>query len=77
MSAQHVQRAARGLVVAEPNKSPPHVSYSQFSDWLRCGKAYELKKILGLAESPAWWSIGGHGVHTATEKYDRQLLEAK
>lgn len=56
-------------------KLPAHVSYSQYTDWLKCGKAYELKRVLGLAESPAWWSIGGKGVHSATESYDRMLLE--
>lgn len=54
---------------------PAHVSYSQFVEWSKCGKAYELKKLLGLAEQPAWWSIGGHGVHAATETFDRKLLE--
>jgi hypothetical protein len=58
---------------APPNV--PHVSHSQYSDWLRCGKAYELKRVLGLAEAPAWWSIGGKGVHSATETYDLSLLE--
>lgn len=60
--------------------APPviaHVSYSQFTEWSKCGKAYELKKVLGLSESPSWWGIGGHGVHAATEQYDRLSLEEK
>lgn len=56
------------------NVSPAHISHSQYSDYLRCGKAYQLKRILGLPESPAWWSIGGKGVHAATEAFDRELL---
>lgn len=59
------------------NEKPAHISYSQYNDWLRCGKAYELKRILGLPEAPAWWSIGGKGFHTATEKYDLASLEEK
>lgn len=59
------------------NAMPAHVSHSQFSDWLKCGKAYELKRILGIPESPAWWNIGGKGVHSATERYDLMQLEEK
>lgn len=59
------------------NAPPLHVSFSQLNAWLRCGKAYQLQRMMGLAEQPAWWSIGGTGVHTATEKYDRLLLEGE
>jgi len=63
---------------APPNEAiPAHVSYSQFNEWNQCGKAYELKRLLGLAETPAWWAIGGHGLHAATETYDRKALEGK
>jgi len=50
-----------------------HVSYSAFSDLLGCGKYFQLKRLLGLPERPAWWNIGGRAVHQATEAYDRQL----
>lgn len=59
----------------EENASPAHVSFSQYSEWLKCGKAYELKKVLGFAEQPAWWNLGGKGVHAATEAYDRLTME--
>lgn len=52
---------------------PTHLSYSQLSDWLRCGKRYQLARILGLPETPAWWNVGGHAVHSATEAYDRHI----
>lgn len=55
-------------------EGPPdlaHLSYSSFTAWLKCGKAYELQKILGLQEQPAWWSIGGSAFHSATEEMDR------
>jgi hypothetical protein len=54
------------------NTTPEHVSYSQLSDWLRCGKYYQLRAILQLPQTPAWWELGGHAVHAATEAYDRQ-----
>ena len=57
---------------SEIQPAKPHVSYSAYKDWLACGKAYQLKRILGLPEKPAWWNIGGHAVHAATEDYDRE-----
>jgi len=54
----------------------PHVSYSALSDFLRCGKLYQLKRLVGLPERPAWWNVGGRAVHKATEMYDRQLFAA-
>lgn len=53
-----------------------HESYSGLSDWLKCGKAYQLKRVLKLPEKPAWWNVGGKGVHAATEHYDRILFDA-
>lgn len=52
-----------------------HVSYSAMNDWLKCGKFYQLKRLLQLPEKPAWWNVGGHAVHTATEMYDRRRFE--
>lgn len=51
---------------------PAHASFSQLSDWLKCGKYFQLKRLLDLPEKPALWNIGGHAVHAATEAYDRQ-----
>lgn len=56
--------------------SKPHVSYSAFSDWLSCGKAFQLKRILMLPEKPTWWNVGGHAVHAATESFDRAQFAA-
>jgi hypothetical protein len=50
-----------------------HLSYSALSDYLRCGKLYQLKRLIGLPERPAWWNLGGHAVHSATEAFDRQM----
>jgi hypothetical protein len=54
----------------------PHVSYSAISDWQGCGKYFQLKRMIGLPDRPAWWNVGGHAVHSATEAYDRQLYTA-
>lgn len=52
-----------------------HLSHSQYTSMLWCSKAYELGRIAGAPQIPAWWFIGGRCVHEVTEKYDR-LLEA-
>lgn len=54
----------------------PHVSYSALSDWLRCGKYFQLKRLLRFPEKPAWWNVGGHAVHSATEAHDRMVYAA-
>lgn len=54
----------------------PHVSYSALSDWLQCGKLFQLKRVLDLPERPAMWNVGGHAVHSATEAHDRQVYAA-
>lgn len=53
-----------------------HVSYSSLSDWLRCGKLFQLKRLIGLPERPAVWNVGGKAVHAASEQFDRELYEA-
>lgn len=55
---------------------PAHLSYSALTDYLKCGKQYQLSRILGLPERPAWWNIGGHAVHAATEAWDRRIYAA-
>jgi hypothetical protein len=52
---------------------PPHLSYSGLVDYLKCGKFYQLSRVLGLEQTPAWWNVGGHAVHQATEAWDRQV----
>jgi len=49
---------------------PKHTSHSAISSYIRCGKAFELKK-LGVEEVPSWWLLGGSAVHTATEWLDK------
>lgn len=59
--------------MAEEILRPAHLSYSALSDYLQCPKLYQLKRLLGLPEVPAWWQVGGKAVHSATEAYDRAL----
>lgn len=58
------------------NLLPPHLSYSALTDFLKCGKYYQLSRILQLPERPAWWNIGGRAVHSATEAHDRRVHAA-
>ncbi len=51
----------------------PHVSYSSLSDWLKCSKLWQLKRMLKLPERPAVWNIGGHAVHSAIEHFEREM----
>lgn len=49
---------------------PAHTSYSSIDTWQQCGMKYKLTRIDGWKEDPAWWSVGGSAVHTATEWSD-------
>lgn len=55
---------------------PPHLSYSALADYLKCSKLYQLSRVLQMPERPAWWNVGGHAVHSATEAYDRRVFAA-
>jgi putative RecB family exonuclease len=46
-----------------------HRSFSSFSSWIRCGKAWELERQLEAPSEPAWWFVGGSAFHSAAEKY--------
>lgn len=55
---------------------PAHVSHSQLTSWAeRCQKAFQLRRIQGAPEVPAWWLVGGSTVHEVTEELDRRGLE--
>lgn len=55
---------------------PAYRSYTSFSSWLSCGKAWQLSRVMEVPERPSWWLAGGKAVHTATEVYDRRMYEA-
>lgn len=54
---------------------PVYRSYSAFTSWLSCGKAWQLSRVAKVAEQPAWWFAGGKAVHSATEVYDHKRFE--
>lgn len=54
---------------------PAHMSYSQLGAYLRCGEQYRLERLVRAPQAPAWALVGGSAVHTATEEWDRALLE--
>lgn len=51
--------------------APEHLSFSALTSYIRCGKAYQLRRLAGAPEHPSWWSIGGSTVHQVTETIDR------
>ena len=46
-----------------------HRSFSAFTSWLRCGKAFQLERNLQAPSEPAWYFVGGSAFHAAAEKY--------
>jgi hypothetical protein len=54
-----------------------HLSNSQFGDYTRCGKSYQLKRIQHAPQIPSVWLVGGKAVHMAIESINRHLYEAQ
>ena len=46
-----------------------HRSFSALTSWMRCGKAYELERVVQAPSEPAWWFAGGSAFHSAAEKF--------
>lgn len=57
---------------------PAHLSWSQVSSLIGsyCPAQYFYGRLLGKEERPGWASVGGSGVHTATEDWDRLVVES-
>lgn len=47
---------------------PPHLSWSQISSWLWCGKQAELTRLRGAEERPAVYTAAGVALHSVAEK---------
>ena len=45
-----------------------HRSFSQFSSWTKCGKAYQLERLIQAPTTPAWYFVGGSAFHAAVEE---------
>ena len=59
--------------LTEPSVTKLHLSFSAINDAARCGKMYQLKRVLALPEAPGYAPLAGRAVHSATEAYDRML----
>jgi hypothetical protein len=46
-----------------------HRSFSSFTSWLRCGKAWQLERGMQAPGEPAWWFVGGSAFHAAAEQF--------
>lgn len=42
---------------------PTHMSNSQLSSWLHCGKSYQLKRVFNAPSIPSVWLAGGVSLH--------------
>lgn len=52
-----------------------HRSFSSFTSWVKCGKAWQLERQLQAPQTPAWYFIGGQAFHAAIEQYLRDNYE--
>jgi len=46
-------------------------SFSRYTSYLRCGKGYELDRVMKAPRLPGWYLVGGSAVHEVTEALDR------
>jgi len=61
--------------MSDSNIATAHLSNSQLSDFTRCGKSYQLKRLQRAPQLPAVWSLGGKAVHLAIERVNHHLFE--
>jgi hypothetical protein len=53
---------------------PQHLSHSQCSSLQFCSWRYVLEKGLHVPQQPSWATVGGSGIHYATEVWDNWTL---
>lgn len=46
-------------------------SWSRYEAYLRCGKAYELRRVVRAPQVPSWYAVAGIALHEVTEEIDR------
>ena len=51
-----------------------HVSHSQLNSWMRCGKAYELNRIMKAPRTPAVWTASGVALHELLDLINRSSI---
>lgn len=49
-----------------------YLSYSSLSSWLDCGARFKYERVMNAPQTEAWYFLGGHAVHAATEKADHE-----
>ena len=54
-----------------------HRSYSSFTSWVKCGKAWQLERELKAPTQPAWYFVGGTAFHEAAENWLRSTVEVE
>lgn len=55
---------------------PEYVSHSQLDQYLRCGKQYQLERLVKYPMPPTWYFIGGTAVHLATARLDQEPMDS-
>jgi hypothetical protein len=53
---------------------PPYRSYSQLTEYMKCGESFRLTRRVGVKEQPSVWLPGGTAFHNTTERYDLDNL---
>jgi hypothetical protein len=54
-----------------------HRSFSSFTSWVKCGKAWQLERELHVPTSAAWYFVGGSAFHLAVEKLLKGEVDVK
>lgn len=54
---------------------PPHLSFSQVGTMQKCSHRWFLERGLHLGGRGAWAPVGGSAAHSATEVWDRRMIE--
>jgi len=52
-----------------------HRSFSSFTSWMKCGKAWQLERQLQAPQTPAWYFIGGSAFHEAIEQNLKDIYQ--
>ena len=55
----------------------PRLSYSQYGDFVRRAKAFQLKRLQHAPQEPAVWLVAGKAIHTGIEKINHDLMARK
>jgi putative RecB family exonuclease len=53
---------------------PAYRSYSQLTEWMKCGESFRLTRRIGIKEQPSVWLPGGTAFHNTSEHIDHDTL---